>query len=133
MVRKEGATGSSPAGGAAGVSRDGAQKRAMSKATAHAPGKRELMKFEFGRFGTGGANGLRLFRMLCELHFAEAAHAAHFHPLDNVNVAGVIEASAVRTDEFAGREMVPAEWSVGYLVSLGVFAEFGDELFATIH
>ena len=39
-------------------------------------------------------------------HLTQLRYAAHFHPLDDEDVAFVIEAGAVRADELSGDEFV---------------------------
>jgi hypothetical protein len=39
-------------------------------------------------------------------HFSQLAHAAYFHPFDNVNIACVIETGAMGTDELTWLEMI---------------------------
>ena len=51
------------------------------------------------------ADQLRLMRNR-DSDLAELAHPSDLDPLDHKDVAGVIEAGAVRTDELAGRELI---------------------------
>ena len=55
----------------------------------------------------------------------QLADAPDFDPFDDIDIAGVIEARAVRADEFARREVVAGEFASLHVFAAGIVAELG--------
>ncbi len=62
--------------------------------------------------------------------FAEFGNPADLDPFDDEDVAGMVEAGAVRGDELAGGELGARAFAEVHPIAGGVFAEVGDDLVA---
>src|SRR6202034_4457503 len=76
---------------------------------------------------------LHRFRLiLC--HFAQLGHAAYIHPLHHEDVARMVEAGAVRADEFAWDEFIARLIAQRKLiVSFMRIAQMFDDLVVLVH